>query len=313
MDELYKDLKKYGKVRINELLSKHTTFKIGGPVKYFVEIGDNESLEACLGYLAGNGIDFFVIGGGANVLAPDHGYDGVIVAIKTSKINIEGNIIVADAGVKLSEVVLAASKNSLGGLEWAVGIPGTIGGAVRGNAGAYGEEIAASVEKVEAWVDGELREMSSAECDFGYRTSFFKERGGIIMRIWIKLGSADRLEIAEKMQEIISKRDSKIPKEPSAGSFFKNIKVSDWPGGLPENLPGQFVERGMIPVGWLVEESGLKGRSFGDAAISESHGNVIINKGKASQKDVLDLVETVINQVYNKFGVELEPEVKILS
>lgn len=314
MDTLYQDLKNYGKVRSNEPLSKHTTFKIGGPAKYMVEISERPSLVECLNYLSEQGVDFLILGGGANILASDSGFDGVVIKNKTTNLEVAEDIIIADAGVLLSSVVDAAAANSLSGLEWAAGIPGTVGGAVRGNAGAMGSDTASSILKVEVWENGEAAEFNGINCEFCYRSSRFKEKGGVILRVWFKLNpTSDRAMIIKKMQENLLGRNKKIPKEASAGSFFKNIKISDWPGGMPVNLPPIFVERGMIPSGWLIEESGLKEEKSGDAAVSKSHGNIIINQGKASQSDVLSLVEKIQEKVYNKFGIHLEPEVKILK
>lgn len=313
MDLLYTELKKYGQVRANEPLSKHTTFKIGGPAKYVVTVSEADKLPALLNFLSGAGESFFILGGGSNVLAPDDEFNGVVIIIACTRCRTDKNEISVEAGALLSAAVNEATAHGLSGLEWAAGIPGTVGGAVRGNAGAHGSDMAQSIKQVEIWRDGATATLAPDECAFGYRDSIFKHGGGAILRATLKLMPSDKATVVKKTQAILLSRSQKLPTVPSAGSFFKNIKISDWPGALPENLPGIYRDRGMIPAGWLVEEIGLKGAQIGGAQVSPQHGNFIINTGEATQADVLTLVEKVQSEVYNKFGVELIPEVEIIK
>lgn len=313
MNELYKELKKYGRVKANEPLAKHTTFKIGGPAEFLVIVEEADRLADLLNFLNEEGTTWRIIGGGSNVLAPDEGLPGVTIKISGGgRVAVEGESIVADAGARFSDAVEAASQNGLTGLEWAVGIPGTIGGAIRGNAGAMGDNIGQSVAKVMVWKDGQAIEMPVAECGFGYRQSVFKKEGGVVLRVWLKLAKGERKEIAAKIQRILLARNGKLPTEPSAGSFFKNISLEQWPGQKDE-LPPDFIARKFVPAGWLIEQSGLKGERVNDAAVSEKHGNFIINLGQASQADVLSLVEKIKEKVYNKYGINLEEEVQIIN
>jgi len=317
MDELYKKLKEFGNVRINEPLAKHTTFKIGGPAQYFVAVEEKEKLLGLLNLLRDNGVRFFIIGGGSNLLWTDNEYDGVVI-----KYFCQGKpeLNAADAGwnvyapacIPLASLVGFCAENSLTGLEWAVGIPGMVGGAVRGNAGAMGKDTSQSLVSADVWRDGEILEISKADCTFSYRDSVFKNNGDVLLGARFYLPPGDKKQIMAEIQKNVSHRLSRVPRQPSAGSFFKNIRLEKWPGDI-KSLPEIFRERGTVPAGWLVEQVGMKGCAKGGAKIADDHGNFIINTDGATQSDVLTIVEEIKDKVYNKFGVELEPEVQIVS
>jgi len=312
MDQLYNDLKTFGQVKTNTSFSKLTTFQIGGPAQYLIKVTENDKLIRLLNYLSGEGIKYFVLGGGSNLLMPDEGIEGVTIKIETNKIETANHNIIAQAGAQLGTIVSVALKNHLSGLEWAVGIPGTIGGAVRGNAGAMGLDIAHSISQVEVWRDGEIITISKTDCEFGYRESIFKYNNSVILRAWFELKLGAKKEILDKIQGYMKQRSGRYPQFPSAGSFFKNIKMNKWPGDQNE-LPEIFRTRGTVPVGWIIEQLNLKGLKVGGAKISQEHGNFVINFHEAKQTDVLKLVETVKEKAYNKFRVELEPEVEIIT
>jgi len=312
MDAITKELKKYGQVKQGKPLSRYLTMKIGGPAKYFISINQTKKLVGLLDFLTGEGIGYQIIGGGSNILFDQAGFDGVVIKIETQNIQVLDSEIIVDSGVLLGALVSATAKNSLSGLEWASGIPGTVGGAVRGNAGAYGGAISDSVKKVGVWRDGEVIELEPHECGFEYRSSIFKKNNDVIL--WVKLffKKDEPIKITKKMNDLFLERQNKLPTEPSSGSFFKNIKISDWPGKI-DKLPKEFVERKMIPAGWLIEQCGLKGYRLGDAGISDKHANFIVNYGSATLDDILAVVEKARAEVYNKYGVNLEPEVEIIN
>ena len=311
MSELYKQLKDYGHVKINEPLAKHTTFKIGGRASFFIEVKENDSLVKLLNFLSENGIEYYILGGGSNILFSDDDFEGVVIKISNFKFQISNCLIEADAGVVLGKIVNEAIKNELAGLEWGAGIPGTVGGAVRGNAGAMGKDISLILEKVEVWENGEVVKYGKDDCKFEYRGSKFKKDGGIILRAWFKLEKGDKAEILKTVQGYLKQRSGRYPAFPSAGSFFQNLDLKNWPGDKKDLLP-IFIERKKIPAGWLIEQCGLKGFSIGGAKVSEEHGNFIINFDHASQSDILQVVEAVKEKVYNKYGVALVPEVEII-
>ena len=315
MNEFYNKLKEFGDVKLNESLAKHVTFRIGGPAKYFVIVRKNEQLVGLLNYLAAEGVDYLVLSGGSNLLLNDAGYDGLVIKIATNdapKITAKDNgfEIIVDAGVSLGMVVNLAAKNSLAGMDWAIGVPGTFGGAIRGNAGAMGKDISIPTQWVEIWRDGEVLKITKDECRFAYRDTIFKHNQDIILRACIYLEPGDKQKIMENMQAYLKQR--KHTPFPSAGSFFKNLKMEKWPGDK-KDLPELFLQRGSVPVGWMTEELSLKGLTSGGSKISDEHGNYIINFNNATQADVLTLVEEIKQRVYNKFGVELEPEVQIIK
>lgn len=312
MDTNLSKLKTFGRVKTNVPLAKHTTFKIGGPARFFIEITESEKLVGLLNFLREEGMEYFILGGGSNLLFPDSGFDGIIVKISTTHYSLLSTIIVADAGAPLSRLVELAAAEGLTGLEWAAGIPGTVGGAARGNAGAMGSDTALTAHKVEVWRNGEILTLNSQDCAFGYRDSIFKHNNDVILKIWLKLRKGDKAKTMQAMQDYIMKRSKRAAPYPSSGSFFKNIKLADFPGDKTK-LPPHFLERGMVPAGYLIEEAGLRGFTVGGARVSQEHGNFLINPvGRATAADVLELVEKVKETVYNKFGVALEPETEIV-
>lgn len=282
----------------NELLSKHTTFRIGGPVRYFLTPDSTGDIKKVVSICKEQNIEFYVIGNGSNLLVSDKGYDGIVIKIGENlrDINCEGNKIYATAGATLAGIAQVALHNSLTGFEFAAGIPGTLGGALVMNAGAYGGEMKQVVESAELLDnEGNLVVLSNEELELGYRTSVITKKGYFVLSAIIKLDYAeDREAIRVRMSELAAQRREKQPLEyPSAGSTFKR----------PE---GYF-------AGKLIMDAGLKGYTIGGAAVSEKHCGFVINKGGATADDVIKLIEHVRATVFDKFGVELEPEVKLLG
>ncbi len=284
-------------IKTNEPLSKYTTFKIGGVADYIADpenVGQiSDYIKLCDKYQ----IPYFIMGNGSNILASDDGYRGMIIRICSSmnKICADGCKLTAEAGALLTRVARVARDNGLTGMEFASGIPGTVGGAVYMNAGAYGGEIkniASSVKVLDE--NGEIYDISCKDMEFSYRHSIAEEKKLIILETVFELEKGDISEIDEEMKKLSEARKSKQPLEyPSAGSTFKR----------PE---GYF-------AGKLIMDSGLRGYSVGDAQISEKHCGFVINKGSATAKDVIRLVDDVKSKVYEQFGVELEMEIKTLG
>lgn len=282
----------------DEPLSRHTSFRIGGPADYFTEPHNSDEIKDIIELCKKAGVPFAIMGNGSNLLVSDEGYRGVIICISKSMraIKTEGEHIYAEAGALLAGIAREAQSNSLTGFEFAGGIPGTLGGAVVMNAGAYGGEMVQVIESADVLdTEGNLLTLKNEELELGYRTSVIPKKNYIVVSAMIKLNKTDDTEgIRSKMQELLSRRKEKQPLEyPSAGSTFKR----------PE---GYF-------AGKLIEDAGLKGFSIGGAYVSEKHSGFVINKGGATAKDVLELIEYVKNTVFEKFGVELEPEVKMLG
>ncbi|MBE5948456.1 MAG: UDP-N-acetylmuramate dehydrogenase [Lachnospiraceae bacterium] len=282
----------------NEPLAKHTTFRIGGPARYFLTPDSEEALKEVILMCKEHNIDFYVIGNGSNLLVSDKGYDGVVIKIGENlrKIRCEEDKIYATAGATLAGVAQTALKNSLTGFEFAAGIPGTLGGALVMNAGAYGGEMKLVVESAEVLDnEGNFIVLSNEELELGYRKSVIPKKGYIVLSAVIKLDyTEDKEAISARMSELAAQRREKQPLEyPSAGSTFKR----------PE---GYF-------AGKLIMDAGLRGYAIGGATVSEKHCGFVINKGGATADDVIRLIEHVRATVLAKFGVELEPEVKLLG
>lgn len=285
-------------VRYDEPLKNHTTFKIGGNCIALIEPREVSDIVETIKICRENSIKFFVIGNGSNLLVPDEGYDGVIIKLKGefSTIQVEGEYLIVNSGAKLSEVYTVAYENSLTGFEFASGIPGTIGGAIYMNAGAYGGEMKDIVESVEVLdLDNfELRELKNEELEFSYRKSIIQRKNYIVTTIKLKLQKGNKEEINAVYEDLRERRNSKQPLNfGSAGSTFKR----------PE---GHFASK-------LIEDAGLKGYHINDAWVSEKHSGFVVNKGNASYKEVMELIEYVQNVVFEKFGVKLETEVRILK
>ncbi len=276
----------------NELMSKHTSFKIGGPARVMVIPDSKDTLIKMMSVLKNT--KYTVIGNGSNLLVSDDGYDGVVIKISgtMNSISVDDNVVTAGAGALLSKIGNCAKLKSLTGFEFASGIPGTVGGAVFMNAGAYGGEMK-DVVVSSSYIDAEGKVGEITEHKFGYRTSVYKDSDKFVTEVKIKLEHGDVSEIQAKMLDFAKRRSDKQPLEyPSAGSVFKR----------PE---GYF-------AGKLIEDAGLKGYTIGGACVSEKHSGFIINKGGATCKDVLELIEHIKSTVYQQFGVELEQEVKVL-
>jgi len=282
----------------NISLSEKINFKLGGKTKYFFAAKTREEIIDAAGLAKKENIPFYILGGGTNILAADEGYSGLVLKIENSKLKIEGCEIYAEAGVLLSDVVRIAADNSLSGLEWAAGIPGQVGGAVYGNAQAFGGNISKIAEKVETLDAGdlEIKEFSNSECQYSEKSSIFKKNKNlIILSAIFNLKKGDRKSILEEMKSHFDLRKEKHPLNyPSAGSMFVNN---------PPNPPSSY----------LIEQAGLKGLRAGDAQVSEKHAGFIINLGKATCKDVMKLVEKIQKGVKDKFGIDLEQEVQIIK
>ncbi len=276
----------------NELMSRHTTFKIGGPARIFLDAHTKEAIIAANPVLNEHGIRPFILGNGSNLLVSDSGIDGVVLKISCNKISISGTTVSADSGALLSQVAVMAQRNALSGLEFAAGIPGTVGGGLVMNAGAYGGELCDVLQSSTYLTeDGTVKAISNNEHAFGYRTSMYKNNPGlIILSCQFSLTEGNSEDISSCMREFARRRREKQPLEfPSAGSTFKRPA-------------GNF-------AGALIEQCGLKGFSIGGASVSPKHAGFIINKGGATCDDVLKLIEHIQSIVLKETGIELECEV----
>lgn len=282
------------KIYVNEKMEKHTTFRIGGPADYFVMPSDVTDVKAVIELCEQEKVPYYVVGNGSNLLVGDKGFRGVIIQIagNMNQLQADGEVITAQAGCSLAQIAGKALDEELAGFEFAAGIPGTLGGAVRMNAGAYGGEIKDVLESaVVLTKEGKVMELSVNEMEFGYRTSIIERTGWTILGGKIRLHKGKREEIKAVMDDLREKRVSKQPLEyPSAGSTFKRPK-------------GYF-------AGKLIQDAGLRGFRVGGACVSEKHSGFVINIDHATADDVVSLMEQVDEKVRAQFGVGLEPEVR---
>ena len=285
------------RIRTEEPMCSHTTFRVGGTAEFFVTPGTFEEVSGTVRLCKELHIPYYIVGNGSNLLVSDQGYRGVLIHIgkELSHIRIEGDVLCAQAGALLSVIANRAMEGGLSGFEFASGIPGTLGGACIMNAGAYGGEMGDVLTKMTVLTpEGELCEIPREQMELGYRSSIAARKGYIVLEASMRLKPGDRQQIRLRMEELREKRVSRQPLEyPSAGSTFKR----------PEGYL----------AGKLMEDAGLCGLSVGGAQVSEKHCGFVVNKGNATAKDVAELMRLVAEIVEEKSGVRLEPEVKRLG
>ena len=299
----------------NISLAPYTTFGIGGLAKYFYKANSKEDLMWAVKRAAINGLPFFILGGGSNLLISDEGFDGLVIKNQACRYYFpQEGIITAESGVGLKNIILKTADIGLSGLEWAMGIPGTLGGAIYGNCGAFGFCMSELVIRVSAFNPISLEEKIyfTTDCDFKYRDSFFKNNKNIILEADLKLIKNNAGDCKKKIKEYLKLR-SNVPVYASAGSVFKNFKINDLDSKIKKMIPKDKIKNKMVPAGYLIDECGLKGEKIGGAQISKDHANFIINTGKTKAQDVLKLISLCKKKVKDKFGVELKEEIQFLG
>ena len=298
-------------------LAPLTTFKIGGEAKYFVEVSNEREVKEAIQWAREKSTPFVILAGGSNVLIPDKGLDALVIRVVGDDHTIGGNLLDANPGCNLFSLIRVLGEKGLGGWEKLAGIPGSIGGATRGNAGAFGSEIKDFLERAQAFniETGEAREFGNTECEFAYRDSFFKKNPGwIIIRVFIRLQTIEVSESKRLADETIAEREKRhIQNVRAAGSFFMNPVA-------PADVVATFEKEkrvksrgGRVPAGWLIEKAGMKGASVGDAQASLQHPNYIVNNGNATASDVLALADNIKRKVREQLGVELQEEAVIFN
>lgn len=282
---------------LDEPMKRHTSFKIGGPAALLVDVASSDELISVMDIIRAADVKYFIMGNGSNLLVDDIGYTGIVIRLSDyyTNVTIEKPRVVAESGILLSTLSKIIAKEAFIGFEFASGIPGTVGGAVTMNAGAYDGEMKDCVEKVKVLTEnGEVLELTNEEMNFGYRMSDVKLKHYIVLETTFKFDEGDIEIIKEKTRDFTERRTSKQPLTlPSAGSMFKRP-------------PGYY-------AGKLIDDSGLRGARIGDAQVSEKHCGFVVNRGNATCQEVLDLIEMVQKVVMDNYGVMLETEVKYLG
>jgi UDP-N-acetylmuramate dehydrogenase len=315
-------------IQQNVFLKDYSNYKIGGPAAYFLNIKSKDDLITGLGQWKDMSVDFpedkkkiFVLGKGTNVLISEDGFRGLIIHNSIQGIKREGNKVIVGAGELMSDLLKFCVDNSISGLEWAGGLPGTIGGAVRGNAGAFKGETKDNIESVDSLNSKTLEESKriNTQCGFDYRYSFFKSEDGkdeIILSVILSLKPGEADLIANSIREKIDYRNERHPMEhPNIGSTFKNVRIQEIPVNQLNELMKYVKDDpfSIIPVAKILYLAGVKGKRLGDAQISEKHPNFIINLGNAKSEDVKALIQFAKAEVRKKFGINLEEEIIYLE
>ncbi len=297
-------------------LASMTTFGIGGEAHYFVEVRTEDELREALQWAREKAVRPVLLAGGSNTLIADTGVDALVIHMVAQEHVFAGAELTADAGCNLLALIREAAATNLGGWEKLAGIPGTIGGAVRGNAGAFGSEIKDFVTAVRAldMETGEVRAFTNASCDFSYRHSFFKDHPTwIITRVEVRLQTQSHNRAYELIEETLAEREKRhLQNVHAAGSYFMNPVAPQEVVALFERERGIKAREGRVPAGWLIEKAGMKGASVGGALCSPQHPNYIVNQGPATAQDVRALAKKVKAAVRAQFGVELHEEAALL-
>ncbi len=307
-------------VKAGELLVNHTNFKIGGPAKYFFAARTTAELVKAIQVADELKLPFMLLGGGSNVLVSDAGYPGLVIVVRNNQWNIDGNIITADAGVSLGFLVQKTVAAGLTGFEPLVAVPGTVGGAVYGNAGlpqAARGFIGDWVQEVVVCRQDKVVHVPKAECAFAYRESSFKHKPDVILSAGFKLELGDKVKSQELIKKYVGARKGQPYHMPSSGCIFTNVLIKDagevrkkWKG---EAKLDEFIARGQLPASWLIDKVGLKGKTIGQVQVSHDHANYLVNLGGAKAAEVVMMISFIKQQVRDKYGVQLQEEVRYIG
>ncbi len=316
-DEVFEALRRMPGLAVSraEPLCRHTRFGVGGPAAIFAEADGVEAAASAFQVVRSADLPLAVLGEGTNVIAADDGFPGVVLRFTGGRIARSGERIVAEAGASLRDLVDCAVDSGLEGLETLAGIPGSVGGAIYGNAGAYGHSISERVARV-SFFDGARRiEIDPAGCEFAYRESVFKRRrDGIILEAELVLSPGSPETLRATADGIVDTRNRKFPERlKCAGSVFKNLLLAGLPGAVAAAVPGDVVREGKIPAAWFLEQAGAKGRSRGDMRVADHHANLIYNSASGTAGQLRELITEMKVLVQHKFALDLEEEVQYLG
>ena len=304
-------------VKSNEPLAPYTNFKIGGPAKFFFQAKSTQDVVSAAQVAAEIGVPFMLIGGGTNLVVADKGFPGLVVQVKSNTLLIEGTQVTADAGVALAYLVQQSVSHGLTGLEPLVAVPGTVGGAVYGNAGVpqitHGF-IGDFVQGITALRGDTIQHLTQAECKFGYRDSAFKHGSDVILQVVLGLEQGNKEESQALIQKYIASRKSQPYDMPSSGCIFTNVAITN-PEEVKQKFNGEeklegFMAKGQLPASWLIDMAGLKGKTIGGIQVSEKHANYLVNTGSGTADQVVQMISYIKQQVRDKFGIELMEEVR---
>lgn len=311
-------------IQTNVKLAPYTTYRIGGPAKHFVEAETEEEILEALSWAKKQNLPYFILGGGSNLLISDEGYGGLVIHLTNKNYKFDSDNLTADAGCEVKTLVEECVKRELDGFQWAGGLPGQLGGAIRGNANCFGghtEDIIHSVRTITP--NGKIKTFSKRKCRFGHKTSLFKQKPGyIILSAQIALKPGDKKTLEERMNYCVNWREQNQPKkEGTCGSVFTRVRLSDLPQGFFDRHPEtQEAVKGLqrqkfseLGTGYLIDSLALKGKMIGGAQVSHKHANFIVNTANATAEHILIMNSLIKSRVLNEYGVILEEEVYYLA
>jgi len=302
-------------VLLDAPLSRYTRFGIGGPADLFAETASPDAFAQAVATARAAAVPVMVIGGGTNLIVSDHGYRGLVLRYNAASLSIEGAVVTADGGAVLQDLVDFANERGLKGLETLAGIPGWVGAAVYGNAGAYGHSLSERVVEVR-FFDGHCqRVFDNAQCEFHYRESIFKRnKDWVIFSVDLALTPDDASTLAKISADILKIRNEKFPPTMRcAGSIFKNFLVRDLPDAVAAQVPASVMREGKVPAAWFLEQVGSKGARRGEIRVADYHANLIYNEGAGTARDLCALIADLKQRVRERFGIEVEEEVQYVG
>ncbi len=296
-------------------LSAYTRFGIGGPADFLIDTATEDGFQQAIEHARKSGRPFLVIGGGTNLVVSDEGFRGTVLRYTANRIGAEGTLITAESGAVLQDLVDFSIDRSLAGIHTMTGIPGWVGGAVYGNAGAYGRSIHQSVKSVRFFDGLAVREFSNAECRFHYRDSIFKARKDwIIFSTTLELAPGDGSELRAKADGIWNVRNEKYPSTMKcAGSIFKNLLLAELPESVQRQVPPELVREGKVPSAYFLELVDAKGMKNGDIHVADYHANLIYNAGHGTARQVCEVIDDLKSRVSARFGFGVEEEVQYVG
>jgi UDP-N-acetylmuramate dehydrogenase len=299
----------------NEPLSRHTRFALGGPVPIFADTESEEAFVSAVAALSAGSTPWTVIGEGSNLVVSDQGYDGIVLRYRGAALSRDGDRVTAQSGATLQSLVDFTVENGLEGLDRMTGIPGFVGAAIYGNAGAYGQSASDTLESVRFLDGGQIREFSSAQCEFRYRDSVFKRRKDwLLLSAVFRLNPGDAAVLKPTSDEILATRNRKFPPEMRcAGSVFKNLLLKELSENVRAQVPETVVKKGKVPAAWFLEQVGARGLRHGGIHVAEYHANLIYNAGGATAAELRDVLDDLKRRVWERFGLRLEEEVQFLG
>ncbi|MFH1971589.1 MAG: UDP-N-acetylmuramoyl-L-alanine--D-glutamate ligase, partial [Patescibacteria group bacterium] len=302
------------KYKKNISLKEFTTTKVGGPAKYLVTVDTEKELVKIFSLVKKHEIDYLIIGGGSNLLISDQGFSGIAILNRVTGIRLKDEKIYVKSGTFLFQLVIFSAKNVFTGMEDLMGIPGTVGGAIYGNAGAYGKSTSDFLERVKVTDGGKPYWISKEELEFSYRESNFKKDKKLILEAEFKLKKEDKQIVEDNLKQILKDRQKKYKEGIYCpGSFFKNIEVKNLSKSILSKIPEEKIAYGKIPAGFLLETVSAKGMKIGKIEVSKEHANFFVNMGGGTAKDFYDLAMLLSKKVFDKYGISLEPEVQVVG